>query len=561
MINYLQTSKLIISKPISYEHRQGSYAESLIDPAHVIAGVPDAYCCPTAKISQRNVLTPPGLTAWQAIIVRPTAEKCVGHGYSSRIENVQSFNMSNFDVIPASKNAGTANEEFIYTSSDPVQQEHLDDVSIYPFGAKITSTSNFSQIPILPPVSLTTPTVLPHLYIDLFGYAHPYSISSAFLYTLEITGQLDNNTGLLKTTGDPVLQIAFQCYTTAGAFLGYTGVGNIVLQDDVYIASTQLVTLSIVNSLFGSSPYASTAYMRPVLRAADPGMPFTPRSFKYTLSNSAPVQLVDTNQIVVDTWYDVLNMKTLTRDCSKFRTVSQSLLLSYVGAQLSGGIIYAANIMDGSHWADLTKAILTVPSTALVSNAIGIANIPQSYSGSVIDGLYGVYRPQSLEMATKWHKFSEEYDFSLPYQAVLFKCVDVSALIRIEVVTNFELMTVSPLYTMEVTPADYNSMFAALQALHRLPLFVQNESHLDHIKNVLRFLYNSRQAIAQGIGMAVGRPDVGIAAGAALALLPNWKKDVKEEVKSEVRKSLNTASGRGAKGTTRVVRPQRSKKK
>lgn len=268
--------------------------------------------------------------------------------------------------------------------------------------------------------------------------------------------------------------------------------------------------------------------------------------------------------VVFDQWSSVRDIAVLSRDMDKVRVTGQSTLLTYIGANLQGGSISAGTVLDGSSWADRTKG-LAMASSATNYNSGGLQNMPNTYSNQLNMGLYAVYRPQSLDMATKWLQISSEFDFSLPYHIILIKATDPTATHRLEVVTNIEAQTVSPLYTQDITPSNHAQLFDAFDRLCEFPCFSENPDHLANIKRLLSSAYSHRVAIARGIGMSIGNPVFGEVAARVMQALPDLPKNRKNKMAQAAQAAVNVISDRAIsnlqKERSRNPKPKKNKGK
>jgi hypothetical protein len=215
------------------------------------------------------------------------------------------------------------------------------------------------------------------------------------------------------------------------------------------------------------------------------------------------------------------------RNAKAFRVVSMSVLVTYFGNMLDNDLIAIRHVATGADPFDFTDGNFFEQGT--------LAQQPSSYSGPLQKGAYGVWAPSSIAQATKWRgPLGDLPDWhSESCLVVAGHATTTAQAIRVRIVTNFELMTDSRIYSPTPYISTYpDEMAEALKAFATFCPVGENNSHLKRIaeffkKNgprALKLLWNNRAPIATLIGTAAsgGDPMVGRGVGEAMKLLPNW---------------------------------------
>lgn len=502
----------------------------LLDPASSLAGVPDSFSCPTVKVTQRNLVTL-GATASNStlLVVYPGPLNYLGYG--GKFFPVGTYQGASFRFTSPT-NPTDAITPGVIVSNFAWQQRLLDSGKVPLPSNNVIAAGATWHMPAAPFQNVANPSVVP--------YAGIADLSKRYVSTAPSTGASTTDFSYFFDIEVTALLV----YLPANLSLKFT------YYDDnmVSLGSGSMVFGSFIGTHFYLQ--TSPAGLNAVL-----AMPATTYWIDFDLVNNLGagnhihVASIDCKIIVGTTiiservirslmpgsWVSCPDIQDMSNDFHKIRTTAQSTLISYVGPTTAAGQLAAYVVLDGCSWADASSGIATFGTKNNLINSK-----QRSYTSPIQEGLYSVYRPQSLEMATRWGEILTPLDFDKPYLAV-YITQTTSADVRVICTTNFEAQTESTLYNMTVTPSNYQQMFGALDALAHFPYVVSNPTHLDRILNVLKktgkTIYDLRRPIAAGaglIGNAFGQPEVGIIANAISNMMPDdlFDKKVKKITKA-----------------------------
>jgi hypothetical protein len=216
---------------------------------------------------------------------------------------------------------------------------------------------------------------------------------------------------------------------------------------------------------------------------------------------------------------------SLNRDVVRYRPVSMSVLVTYFGNMLDNSLISIRHVCNGADAFDYTSGSMFDAGT--------LAEQPNSYSGPLQKGVYGVWSPASLSSATRWREpFSlRSYDTDDSFIVVSGNVPSVDARsLRVRVVLNLEFVTNSMLYTSSPYLGVYDEMPDALRAFAMFAQVGENSSHVkrifDFLSNIARLggkmAWKNRANLARAVGTA--QPEFASIASAiadGLSLLPD----------------------------------------
>lgn len=158
-----------------------------------------------------------------------------------------------------------------------------------------------------------------------------------------------------------------------------------------------------------------------------------------------------------------------------YRVVGQSVLITYLGDRMYDGGRCVGYYYKGTQ----------DPIEENLMNRDIIAAKPGSYSGSLRDGLYMIWRPaKDLDMAFR-DPDDDYFNGGLPVLVFAGKADHDTASIRVRVVTVYEFETTSALIDQEYSPVKPDWITKANIALQGFPFAMGNPIHVKEIRNFL----------------------------------------------------------------------------
>lgn len=194
------------------------------------------------------------------------------------------------------------------------------------------------------------------------------------------------------------------------------------------------------------------------------------------------------------------NVETLERDLEKFRIVSQSGLLTYMGNVLTmagqiSSVLYRGGMPAGY---------------AGISDYTSVAEHPRSFNGTLIDGSYGYFEPQD-HVDMSFRTVMGIIDFRRPYLIYSGIFSDLAGVtngqIRARIVTIVEFTSTAQIFGTLNGPVHPDWIVACMTLLAEIPNVMENGKHLDRlnaylkklpgaVKKIATFLYSNRKEIA-----------------------------------------------------------------
>ncbi len=238
------------------------------------------------------------------------------------------------------------------------------------------------------------------------------------------------------------------------------------------------------------------------------------RSFFASLavSNTATSQVLQTYD--VSDYADLVGGDTAQGVYEEYRTVSQSVLVTYQGSTLSNGGNITGRYLEGGD----------TPMMMGLVDYDSIAATPGSFEGALKDGLYAVWRPSSISDMDFRSPDSNNVNGRFPSIVFAGRIADPTQTIRLRVITNVEAKTFKsyvPSLPSRVAPHEIDCVNMVLCGLD---LVMSNPTHLENIRQFLRSLVEKGAAFYRlGSQFVSEHPDLvktAISAGtAALAIL------------------------------------------
>lgn len=177
----------------------------------------------------------------------------------------------------------------------------------------------------------------------------------------------------------------------------------------------------------------------------------------------------------------------------RLRLVSMSVWLQYTGSLTSNGQVASRLMTDEGH-----------PLQTLVHHYEVLGDLPQSYSGKLVDGTYVYWQPTSVEH-TAFVDPDATWQYDAPYIAIAGQTNDSAAQnCRVTVIANWEMYHTNQLFGSVPCAYAPNAVTDAVHMLQGIPNAMCNSTHLEKIRRYLKAAAKiSDKAIGRYGGLAV----------------------------------------------------------
>lgn len=180
---------------------------------------------------------------------------------------------------------------------------------------------------------------------------------------------------------------------------------------------------------------------------------------------------------------DLEDQDMFLRDVDLYRTISQSALLSYMGASLT----------DGGQIASLTYGGGEHPNELGFWKKSGVAEAVNSpYDGPLKNGTYCVWAPRdSRDMQMR--KTVNSDDWKHPYIVIagIVSSPDILNTLRLKMFANYEVVTKSRFLAQAYGEQSPQQIVSALLHMRSFPKNGPNDTHLQSIRNFLKSAWDT----------------------------------------------------------------------
>lgn len=177
---------------------------------------------------------------------------------------------------------------------------------------------------------------------------------------------------------------------------------------------------------------------------------------------------------------------SMTPICEEYRTVAQSILVTYEGDTLYNGGTITARVVDGGD----------NPMQLGLDTYASIASLPDSYERPLTMGAYAFWKPTDEKDMYFRDAKVDNTDGDLPSFVVAGTVKNVAnAVIRIRICTVVEIKTFKPFMSTTYSIVDPAQISAAAVALRGIPRIMENPLHLEDIKKFLKGLVERGQQV------------------------------------------------------------------
>jgi hypothetical protein len=205
-----------------------------------------------------------------------------------------------------------------------------------------------------------------------------------------------------------------------------------------------------------------------------------------------------------------------------FRLVSQSTWCQYDGGTLNNsGRIVGQQVNDRSPIAQVyyPLAISTTAAPTGVRSYVrqrDLATLKNCYDGQMPMGVYAYWLPKS-HMDFAFRSLGQQWDWTQPYTSIVLQQSTVAGQnVRLQVVSNWEILTNSNLYILQDSVVDPSEVARVFELFREMPCVMENEFHFAKIADFLRGVASKAKGVFDNVIKPIAESVPGMALRSAV---------------------------------------------